>query len=154
MVYNVPTFGVVYSKSCFMRQLVNCQFDCCLVLRAGQPGLEIRNWDLLRTRLDVTNAIEASEIWNEPPLKITVFEVSHLSRFSWNCYNLWYGAPFWKSSIALDLYWRVESNFKVKTILTDVQNFDILDDFAPRVGIWRFEIRSGSEGMESFIGLV
>ena len=34
-------FGVVYSKSRFTRQLVNCQFDCCLVLRAGST--EARN---------------------------------------------------------------------------------------------------------------
>ena len=31
-------FGIVCSKSRFSRQLVNCQFDCGLVLRAGPTG--------------------------------------------------------------------------------------------------------------------
>ena len=40
----MPMFGAVYSKSRFSRRLVNCQFDCCLVLRAGPT--EIRNQKL------------------------------------------------------------------------------------------------------------
>ena len=57
----MPMFGVVCTKSYFTRQLVNCQFDYYLVCVQGQPGLKIRNRDLLQTRLDTTNSIAASE---------------------------------------------------------------------------------------------
>ena len=65
----------------------------------GQPGLQIRK---RRTCFDAMNVMVALEFQNESLLEITFFEVSHLTRFSWNCYNLWFGAPFWKPSIPLD----------------------------------------------------
>ena len=37
----MPMLGIVCSKLRFLRQLVNCQFDYCLVLRAGL--IETRN---------------------------------------------------------------------------------------------------------------
>ena len=48
----------------------------CLVLRAGQPRLQIRIRDHFRTRFDVMNSTVASKLANELPLKITFFEVS------------------------------------------------------------------------------
>ena len=34
----MPMFGVVCSKSRFLKQLVNSQFGCCLVLRTRPTG--------------------------------------------------------------------------------------------------------------------
>ena len=74
----MPMFGVVCSKSRFLRQLVNCQFDYCLFYVQGQPGLEISKRDHLRTRFDAMKAMTASKFQNESPLEITFFEVSSL----------------------------------------------------------------------------
>ena len=72
----MPKFGVVYKKSHFSRQSVNCQFNLCLVLRAGQPRLEIRNQEHSWTHFDTINPMAISDLTNEFLLKITFFKVS------------------------------------------------------------------------------
>ena len=82
MIYNMPIFEVVFSKSHFSRQLEIINLTIVLFCVQSQSGLEISKWDHLWTRLDTTNAMVASEFWNESLLEIMFFEVSSLSRFS------------------------------------------------------------------------
>ena len=74
----MPIFGVVCSKSRCSRQLVNCQFDCCLVLSAGPS--ETRNQKLrpLTYSFRCHECNGGLRISNEPPLEITSFEISPL----------------------------------------------------------------------------
>ena len=114
-VYNMPMFGVVCSTSHFSRQFVNCQFDYCLVLRAELIG----TWN--QKMIPPTESFQHHEhngnIRNlkRASVRNHVFW-SHLSRFLWNCYNLWSDAPFWKPNISLESCWRVKYNFEFRSL--------------------------------------
>ena len=51
-------------------------FEVVSICVQGQPRLEIEIQDHHRTRFDATNPMVVSNLSNEPPLKITFFEVS------------------------------------------------------------------------------
>ena len=55
-----------------------CQFDFGMFCTQGQPGLRIRIRDYSRTHFDTANLIAVSNLSNEFPLKITLFEISSI----------------------------------------------------------------------------
>ena len=98
-----------------------CQLKFASFCVRGQPWLEIKIQDHFWTHFDAINWMIILELTNELSLKITFFEVILLSRFAWYFNILIFGALFWKPSISLDSCWRVEFNFKIKSLcwLTD-----------------------------------
>ena len=153
------SFDLVYILSMFHEGLKHNLQDQIGILTVvsicvqGQSRLKIRNWDLLWTCFDTRNAIAASEFWKEPPLEIVFFEVSHLSRFSWNFYNLLSMALFWKPSIPLDSYWRVGSGYGVNSLIWQMnENLTFWTILPLGTRMWNWSSRAAVNARRALLG--
>ena len=145
-------FGVVCKQLHFWRQSINCQLIFASFCVQGKQRLEIKIWDHLSTCFDVMNSMVVSELKNKLLLKIT--EVISIVSIHMNFNNLIAKALFLKPSIPLDSWWRVSSNFVIKSLfwLTS-ENLTILDDFAHIRNV-ELELGSNCESTENAVGLV
>ena len=67
-------FDVVYSKSCFSRQMIN--FNCASFFKQSNPRLKIKNRDHPRPFFDALKLIVTSDLAKGHGFKIAFYEVT------------------------------------------------------------------------------